>query len=176
MAASWRHHLVARNACTKALAQLARAWHGYITHCSGHGRQERRGRSACAAPAKWQPGAARACSSMGMKPKASLPWSPQLSAALERAHQALGGALRALELGGKEAGPSGESPLEEHLSSAAYAARPPSHAVHGHSPGELAFGRSMLLPASAPAGWEKVRQRKQKAIARSSKRENAKKS
>ena len=32
----------------------------------------------------------------------------------------------------------------------------------------------MLLPASAPADWEKVRQRKQKAIARSNKRENAK--
>ena len=86
----------------------------------------------------------------------------------------LGDALRAFELDDKEIDPNEEGPLEEYLSNAAYAIRSSFHAAHGHSPGELAFGRSMHLPANAPAGWEKVRQRKQKAIARSNRRENAK--
>ena len=113
-------------------------------------------------------------SSMGLKAKASLPWSPQPNATLERAHQVLGDALRAFELGGKGTGPGEEDPFEEYLPNAACAARPSFHAARGHSPGELAFGRSMLLPVKAPADWEKVRQRKQKAIARSNRRENAK--
>ena len=105
---------------------------------------------------------------MGMKPKASLPWSPQPNATLERMHQVLGDALRAFELGGREAGPGEEDPFAGCLPSAAYAARPSFHAAHGHSPGELVLGRNMLLPASTPAGWEEVKKRKQKAIARSS--------
>ena len=89
-------------------------------------------------------------------------------------HQALGDALRTLELDGKEIGPNEEDPFEEYLSNAAYEIRSSFHATHGHSPGELVFGRNMLLPVNAPADWEKVRQRKQKAIARSNRRENAK--
>ena len=82
--------------------------------------------------------------------------------------------MRAFELGGKEAGPGKDDPFEECLPSAAYAARSSFHAAHGHSPGELVLGRNMLLPASTPAGWEEIKKRKQKAIAKSSQRENAK--
>ena len=77
--------------------------------------------------------------------------------------------MGAFELEGREAGPAEEDPFEERL-----AARRGSHAARGHSPGELAFERSMLLPAEAPVGWEQLKQRKQKAIAKLSQRENSK--
>ena len=69
--------------------------------------------------------------------------------------QVLGDALRAFELDDKEIDPNEEDPFEEYLSNAAYAARSSFHAAHGHSPGELAFGRSMLLPVNAPVNWDK---------------------
>ena len=74
----------------------------------------------------------------------------------------------------KEIGSAEAGPFEEYLAQAAYAARSGFHAAHGLSPGELAFGRNMLLPVAAPVGWEKAKGRKQRAIARPSQRENSK--
>ena len=82
--------------------------------------------------------------------------------------------MRACELEGKEIDPTEEDPFEEELAAAAYAIRCGFHAAHGLSPGELAFGRSMLLPVEAPAGWEELKQRKQKAVAKPSQRESSK--
>ena len=111
---------------------------------------------------------------MGMKPKVSLPWNPQSSAILERVHQVLGDALRTFELDDKEIDPDEEDPFEEYLSNAACAIRSSFHTTHGHSPGELVFGRNMLLPVNTPVDWEEIRRRKQKAIAKSNQRENSK--
>ena len=85
-----------------------------------------------------------------MKPKVSLPWNPQPNAILERVHQVLGDALRTFEID-----PNEEDPFEEYRSDAAYAARSSFHATHGHSPGELVFGRNILLPVNAPVNWDK---------------------
>ena len=111
---------------------------------------------------------------MGLIEKTSLPWNPQSNAILERIHQILADCLRTCELEDKEIDPTEEDPFEEELAAAAYAIRCGFHAAHGHSPGELAFGRNMFLPVEAPVDWEELKQRKQKAIAKSNQRENSK--
>ena len=108
------------------------------------------------------------CKNMGLIEKTSLPWNPQSNAILERIHQILADCLRACELEGKEIDPTEEDPFEEELAAAAYAIRCGFHATHGHSPGELVFGRNMFLPVEAPVDWEELKQRKQKAIAKPS--------
>ena len=65
-------------------------------------------------------------------------------------------------------------PFQKCLSEAAYAIRCGFHATHGHSPGELVFGRNMFLPVETPVDWEAVKERKQKSIAKSNSRENSK--
>ena len=57
---------------------------------------------------------------------------------------------------------------------AAYAIRCGFHATHGRSPGELVFGRNMFLPVEAPVDWDAVKEHKQRAIAKSNRRENSK--
>ena len=86
----------------------------------------------------------------------------------------LGDALRTFELDERDIDPDDEDPFEEHLSMAACAIRSSFHATHGHSPAELVFGRNMFLPVNKPVDWEKIRERKQRAIAKSNLRENAK--
>jgi len=114
------------------------------------------------------------CKNMGMKEKVSLPWNPQSNSVLERIHQILADCLRTFELEDKEIDSSAADPFEEYLAQAAYAIRSGFHATHGYSPGELVFGRNMFLPVDTTVDWEKVKDRKQRAIARSNKRENSK--
>ena len=62
----------------------------------------------------------------------------------------------------------------EYLSNAAYAIRCAFHATHGHSPGELVFGRDMFMPISKSIDLNAIKDKKQKAIAKSNLRENSK--
>ena len=114
------------------------------------------------------------CKSKGLKEKTSLPWNPKSNSVLERIHQILADCLRTFELEEKEIDPDEADPFEECLTAAACAIRCGFHATHGHSPGELVFGRNMFLPVEAPVDWEALKERKQKAIAKSNKRENSK--
>ena len=63
---------------------------------------------------------------------------------------------------------------KEHLSNTAYAIRCAFHATHGHSPGELVFGRDMFMPVSKNIDWNAIKDKEQKAIAKSNLRENSK--
>lgn len=117
---------------------------------------------------------AQLCRNMGMKQKVSLPWNPQSNSVLERMHQILADCLRTFELEEKEIDSNEADPFEEYLAQAAYAIRCGFHATHGRSPAELVFGRNMFLPVESPVDWEKLKDRKQRAIARSNKRENSK--
>ena len=65
-------------------------------------------------------------------------------------------------------------PFQKCLAEAAYAIRCGFHATHGHSPGELVFGRNMFLPVDTSLDWKSIQERKQKAIAKSNRRENSK--
>ena len=66
-------------------------------------------------------------------------------------------------------------PFTEYLSNAAYAIQCAFHATHGHSPGELVFGRDMFMPSkSKNINWNAIKDKKQKAIAKSNLIENLK--
>ena len=61
------------------------------------------------------------CASMGAAKKPSSSWNPQSNAMLERAHQVLGGMMRAFELGGQVLDENEQ--LQKFLADTAYAAR-----------------------------------------------------
>ena len=110
------------------------------------------------------------CSNMGLKKKPSSSWNPQSNATLERARQAFGGMLRALELGGAALGEN--EPLQKFLTGTAYAARSTFLAAQGAAPAQAALGRDMALPAGASIDWDEITRRKQKRINESCEREN----
>ena len=114
------------------------------------------------------------CANMNLKMKTSLPWNPQSNAVLERIHQVLQDCLLTFELDDAEINEDDEDPFEEYLAAAAYAIRCGFHASHGHSPGELIFGRDMFMPVNKSIDWDAIRERKQKAIQKSNERENSK--
>ena len=114
------------------------------------------------------------CANMHLKIKTSLPWNPQSNAVLERIHQVLQDMLLTFELDDADIDEEDEDPFEDYLAHAAYAIRCGFHASHGHSPGELVFGRDMFMPVSSRIDWDAIRERKRKAIQKSNERENSK--
>merc|ERR1712032_1463102 len=96
------------------------------------------------------------------------------NAILERIHQVLADCLRTFELDDAEIDEDEEDPFDEYLSSASYAIRCAFHSTHGHSPGELVFGRDMFMPVERNIDWEAIKERKQKAIRKSNQREKSK--
>ena len=65
-------------------------------------------------------------------------------------------------------------PFEEYLTMASYATCSAFHKTHGHSPGQLVFGRDMFMPIDVPIDWTEIKERKQTAIQKSNERENSK--
>ena len=108
------------------------------------------------------------------KSLASLGTHSLANAILERIHQILGDCLRTFEMEDMDVDKDQANPPQQCLTEAAYAIRCGHHATHGCSPGELVFGRNMFLPVNTPIDWEALKARKQKAIAKSNKRENSK--
>ena len=115
---------------------------------------------------------AELCDNYGIKRKPTTDYNPQSNAILERVHQVLGNALRTFELGKREL--PEENPFEEFLTSTAYAIRNTYHTTLNATPGQLVFGRDMLLPMSFKANWAQIALRKQELINKSNKKENKK--
>jgi hypothetical protein len=55
-----------------------------------------------------------------------------------------------------------KDPLGQFLSSAAYAIRSTFHTTLKATPGQLVFGRDILLPIKFVADWGKIEQQRQK--------------
>ena len=84
------------------------------------------------------------CDNYGMKEKPSTSYNPQSNGIIECVHQVLGNALRTFELEEKELDIN--DPWEHFLSAAAWATRStPVHTTLDATPGQLVFGRDMLL-------------------------------
>jgi len=66
------------------------------------------------------------------------------------------------------------NPWKGILSATAFAVRSTFHTTLKNTPGQLVFGRDMILNVKHEANWEYIRERKQKIIAKNNKAENAK--
>ena len=113
------------------------------------------------------------CANMGLTRKPSLEYNPQSNAIIERIHQVLGDQLRTFELEERDLTPV-ERTFEPFLTSCAYALRSTYHTTLKASPGQLVFGRDMILPIAFQADWAKITQQKQDVINASNRKENRK--
>jgi hypothetical protein len=72
----------------------------------------------------------------------------------------LNDSLRTAEIDGREMDET--YPLGPFLSSAAYAIRSTFHTILKATPGQLVFGRDMVLPIKFMADWGAIEQQRQK--------------
>ena len=115
---------------------------------------------------------AELCRNFGMKQKPTTDYNPQANAILERVHQVLGNQLRTFELDKQEL--PEENPFEPFLTATAYAIRSTYHTTLQATPGQLVFGRDMILPIQFKADWAQIALRKQNIINKSNSKENKK--
>jgi transposase InsO family protein len=80
----------------------------------------------------------------GIKKKNSTPFNPQSNGIIERVHLTLNDSLRTAEIDGREM--DEKYPWGPFLFSAAYAIRSTLHTTLKAAPGQLVFGRDMVLP------------------------------
>ena len=80
--------------------------------------------------------------------------------------------LRAFELEKQEL--DDNDPWSSFLSATAFAIRSTYHTVLDATPGQLVFGRDMVLPIQFKADWAEIIQRKRKQIETDNARENSK--
>ena len=80
--------------------------------------------------------------------------------------------LRTMELEEREVDPS--KPFDEALNAAAYAIRCTYHTTLQATPGQLVFGRDMILPIAMRADWNAIQARRQAMIEHNNAVENSK--
>jgi hypothetical protein len=105
-----------------------------------------------------------------MKKRVTTAYNPQANGIIERVHLVLADALRTFELQEREL--DATDPWSSFLASAAFAIRSTYHTTLGASPGQLVFGRDMLLPIKFKANWAEIKARRQDEIRRNNEREN----
>ena len=110
------------------------------------------------------------CDNYAIKAKPTTSYNPQSNGIIERVHQVLGNALRTFELENRELDEN--DPWRPFLSAVAWAIRSTYHTTLEATPGQLVFGRDMLLPLSFKADWARLHQRKQDIINQNNLREN----
>ena len=64
--------------------------------------------------------------------------------------------------------------FEEFLAAASFSIQCNYHQTHGHSPGQIVFGRGMFMPVDTKVDWEQIQQQKQLKIQQSNICENSK--
>jgi hypothetical protein len=111
------------------------------------------------------------CVNYGITPKSSTEYNPQANSIIERVHLTLGNMLRTFQL--EETEIKEEDPFSAILSSVAWAIRSTYHTVLNATPGQLVFGRDMVLPIACKAEWAEIVQRKNDQIVRDNARENS---
>jgi hypothetical protein len=94
--------------------------------------------------------------------------NPRANSIVERMHGVFGDMLR-IQLVKRH---PKDDPVQDMCSAAAYAIRSTVHGTTLHTPGQLVFGRDMILRTSMTANMEIVRQRREAAIVANNTREN----
>ena len=108
----------------------------------------------------------------GVKAKPITVRNPQANAIVERVHQVIGNIIRTFELESNYM--DDDDPWKGILSATAFAVRSTFHTTLQNTPGQLVFGRDMILNVKHEANWEYIRQQKQKLIEKNNKAENSK--
>ena len=90
---------------------------------------------------------------------------------MERIHQVIGNMIRTFELERNYL--DEDDPWKGILSATAFAIRSTLHTTMRKTPGQLVFGRDMILNIQHEANWEYIKQRKQNLIDKNNQRENA---
>jgi hypothetical protein len=107
----------------------------------------------------------------GSKKKNITPFNPQSNGIIERVQLTFNDALMTAEVDGREL--DKRDPRGPFSPSAAYTIHSTFHTTLKAMPGQLVFGRDMLLPINFVVGWGAIEQKRQKEMARNNKRENA---
>ena len=98
--------------------------------------------------------------------------NPQANAILERVHQVLGNLIRTFEL--EELELDEDNPFTGILSAVSWAIRSMYHTTLQATPGQLVFGRDMILNLHHIANWKSIQARKQDIINKNLWKENDK--
>ena len=112
------------------------------------------------------------CDNYGLTSKPTTTYNPQSNGVIERVHLVLGDSLRTFELEKQEL--PKHDPFGSFLSAAAWAIRSTYHTTLEATPGQLVFGRDMLLPIKFQADWARIRKKKQETTERNNAAENIK--
>jgi transposase InsO family protein len=109
----------------------------------------------------------------GIKRKVISTRNPQANAVVERAHQTLANIIRTLEV---QDNPylDENDPWSGILTAAAFALRSTYHTTLQATPGQLVFGRDMILNIQHKADWTAIKARKQQLIRKNNQIENSK--
>jgi len=107
----------------------------------------------------------------GLTPRHTTTHNPQANGIIERIHGTINDMIRTYELEDNYVQDQ-KDPWSDILSAVAYAVRSTAHTVMGASPGQMVFGRDMLLPIRFETDWALIRQRRLRQIEKDNKREN----
>jgi len=108
----------------------------------------------------------------GIKQKVITTRNPQANSIVERVHQTLGNLIRATEFQ-NDPYLDIDDPWAGILMAAAYALRSTFHTTLRATPGQLVFGRDMVLPIQHEVDWTAIKTRKQELIRKNNIAENA---
>jgi hypothetical protein len=97
----------------------------------------------------------------------------QVNAFIERAHQTLGNLIRSFQLQDKPYYDP-DDPFGGILAAVAFAIRSTYHMTLQAMPGQLIFGRDMVLNAQHLTYWTAIKARKQQIICKNNRIENSK--
>jgi len=98
-----------------------------------------------------------------IQPKATTIKNPQSNAIVERLHLTISNSLRAMHLFSRS---TDNTSIHGILHSIAWALRTTFHTALRTSPGQLAFGRDMIIPATYLANWHDITSRRKNILYR----------
>jgi len=107
--------------------------------------------------------------SYGIQPKSTTIKNPQSNAIVERVHLTISNSLRAMNLTNRA---FDDTTVHGVLQSIAWSLRTTVYTSLRTSPGQLAFGRDMIIPATYLANWHHIHTRRHKNILYDNAREN----
>ena len=107
--------------------------------------------------------------SYGIQPKSTTIKNPQSNAIVKRVHLTISNSLRAMDLSKRS---FDDTTIHGVLQSIAWALHTTFHTSLQTSPGQLAFGRDMVIPATYLANWHQIHTRRHKNILYDHAREN----